>query len=520
MARGQRDFDLIILGGGSAGIVSGVLAGALGLRVLLIEKNQMGGECLNTGCVPSKALIHAARVAHTLRTEAAAVGLPVREISRDAAGSALAWVRKTIGTVRDADATEKLLRDKGVTIRLGDARFLDAHTLQVNARGEGTSAVSADNFLIATGSRPRVPGDIPGLSEVPYRTNQTIFDLTEVPGRMLVVGGGPIGVEMAQAFSRLGSQVTLVQKGERLLPRDDAELVARLTSLLRAESIDIRVSADLTRIETGNQAVVTDALGMESVLPFDCLLLAVGRTPNVEGLALDAAGVQTENGTITVNKRLQTSASHIYACGDVIDDGYRFSHLAEYQAKIAVRNLVFPGESPTEYRSAPWATFTEPELAHVGLTEEEAKHRGIAVEVYRQPFAQNDRALTDGGSADPARTGLVKVLVDPGIGGKILGAQILGPRAGELLQEWVLAMEQGHSIRAIADMVHVYPTLSLASQHAAQRWYERQSENPVVDGALRTYVEKIRPREKALAAGVLGVLAAGFLIRAARRRDS
>jgi pyruvate/2-oxoglutarate dehydrogenase complex dihydrolipoamide dehydrogenase (E3) component len=496
------------------------MAGALGLRVLLIEKYRMGGECLNTGCVPSKALIHAARVAHTLRTEAGIVGLPTRAITREDSRATLDWVRKTIGTVRDADATEALLRDNGVTIRHGDSRFLDAHTLEVTNDGGAASKVAADNFLIATGSRPSVPDDVPGLSEVRYHTNQTIFDLTEIPSRLLVIGGGPIGVEMSQAFKRLGSEVTLVQRGERLLPRDDAELVTRLTDLLRAEDIDIRLSTDLKRIEDGKRALLRDKSGVEDRLPFDCLLLAAGRTPNVEGLSLESAGVERENGTISVNKRLQTSASHIYACGDVIDDGYRFSHLAEYQAKIAVRNLVFPGESVTDYGSAPWATFTEPELAHVGLTEDEARRRGIPADVYRQPFSQNDRALTDGGSADPSATGLVKVLVEPGVRGRILGAQILAPRAGELLQEWVLAMEQGLSIRAIADMVHVYPTLSLASQHASQRWYERQSENPVVEQALEAYVRSIRPRETALAAGALGVAAAGILFGLTRGRGS
>ncbi len=494
------------------------MAGALGLRVLLIEKHKMGGECLNTGCVPSKALIHAARIAHTLRSEAAVVGLPTREITRDDTRAVLAWVRETVGTVRDADATEKLLRDNGVTIQHGDARFVDAHTIEFEERSQKIRRLSADNYLIATGSRPTVPQEIPGLSDVPYYTNQTIFDLTEIPEKLLILGGGPNGVEMAQAFRRLGSRVTIVQQGERLLPRDDAELVARLTRLLREENIDIRLSSKLERIDAGKQAVVSGGPERESCIPFDCLMLAVGRSPNVEGLGLESAGVRsTENG-VTVNKHLQTSAPNIYACGDVIEDGYRFSHMAEYQAKTAIRNLAFPGQGSTDYSAAPWATFTEPELAHIGLTEQKARSQDIPVDVYRQPFAQNDRALTDGETSDPERSGLVKVLVEPGVRGKILGVQILAPRAGELLQEWVLAMEQGHSLRAIADMVHVYPTLSLASQHAAQRWYERQSQQPLVHRALETYIKTIRPREKTLALGALAVLAAGIVSGALVRR--
>lgn len=521
-ARGSRDYDLIILGGGSAGIVAGVMAGGLGLRTLLIEKNRMGGECLNTGCVPSKALLHAARVVKNLQKEAAALGLPARTLSREEARPALEWARRAVSVVRDADATEQLLRDNGVTIRLADARFRDAHSLLLTEGGGAkTSVVTSDDFLLATGSRPAIPEDIPGLAETPFLTNQTIFDIKEIPERLLVVGGGPVGVEMAQAFQRLGSRVTLVQSGSRLLPRDDAELAALLTEHLRAEGIDIRLNARLERIAPGGTTAFLRTGDTRAEISFDRLLLATGRVPNVEGLSLDSAGVNVGKNGITVDAQLRTTAPNLYACGDVVDSEYQFSHIAEYQAKIAVRNLTFPGEAKTGYRAAPWATFTEPELAHVGLNEEEARARNIAFEVYRQPFAQNDRALTDGEADFP---GMVKVLVEPGIRGRILGAQILGPRAGELLQEWTLAMEQGHSIRVIADMVHVYPTLSMASQHAAQRWYESQAKAPVVRRALDTYLHAIRPREKPLAVGAAAAVilggAAAALLRLRRRPDA
>ena len=509
----RYDYDLIILGGGSAGIVAGVMAGNLGLRVLLIEKYRMGGECLNTGCVPSKALLHAAGVARTLRSEAGIVGLPTRPISREDARPVLAWVRGIVGAVQDADATEKLLLDNGVTILRGDAVFLDANTVSLTADG-ATRAVTAQHFLLATGSRPAIPEGIPGLSETGYLTNQTIFDLEEIPERLLILGGGPIGVEMAQAFARLGSRVTLVQTGVRLLPRDDAELAGLLTESLRAEGIDVRLSARVETIELGSVAVVRDDAGARERIGFDRILVAVGRAPNVEGLSLDAAGVRMGNEGIAVDSHLRTSAENILACGDVCDDGYRFSHMAEYQAKIAVRNIVFPGDGATDYRNAPWATFTDPELAHVGMTEEEAQARELGYDVYRQPFAQNDRALTEGVGAAP---GMVKLIVESGVSGRILGAQILGPRAGELIQEWVVAMEKGLSIRAIADSVHVYPTLSMASQHAAQRWYERQSQAPVVRGALDTYVKHIRPHERLLAAGVLGAAVLGVGLATAAR---
>jgi pyruvate/2-oxoglutarate dehydrogenase complex dihydrolipoamide dehydrogenase (E3) component len=488
----KYDYDIVILGGGSAGIVSGVMAGGLGMRVLLIEKEKMGGECLNTGCVPSKALLHAARVAHTLRT-AASVGLRAKAVARGDTAGVMRHVRAAIDAVREADATEALLQKYGVEIRQGDARFEDEHTL--NLAGV---RIRMANTILATGSRPALP-DIPGLEETGYRTNQTLFDLEAIPETLLVVGGGPVGVEMAQAFQRLGSRVTLVQKAARLLPRDDAELVAALENRLREEGVDLRLNASLASVrqEAGRRIAVVTQAGQTDAAPCEEILVAIGRVPNTEGLDLPAAGVAFDSQGVPVDSVLRTSAPSIYACGDLLGR-YQFSHMAEYEAKIVVRNIVFPGASRTTFRVAPWATFTDPELAHVGLTEEEAKAKGIAYEVYRQPFAQNDRALTDNEGI-----GLVKVLAQ-GLGGRILGVHILGPRAGELIQEWVLAMQHGHGIRDIADLIHVYPTLSMASQHAAQRWYERKAEEPLVEKALETYIDVIRPRQTAIALGLLG----------------
>ncbi len=263
-------------------------------------------------------------------------------------------------------------------------------------------------------------------------------------------------------------------------------------------------------------ATITQEDGVSEIV-CDEILVAVGRVPNVEGLNLEAAGIEVEPTGIPVDDRLRTSAPTIYACGDVLGR-YQFSHLAEYEAKIAVRNIVFPGASHATFRVAPWATFTDPELARVGLTEEEAQAQGLRYEVYRQLFAQNDRALTENEG-----NGLVKVLTQ-GLGGKILGVHILGPRAGELLQEWILAMERGLGIRALADSIHVYPTLSMASQHAAQRWYERKAEEPLVEKALETYVDVIRPRQGVIALGLLGAgllgVGAGLAALSARLRKS
>ena len=502
----KRDYDIIILGGGSAGIVSGVMAGALGLRVLLIEKGKLGGECLNTGCVPSKALIHAARVARTIRT-AGQAGIRALDVTRQDAAGVLEYVRGTIGQVQGADATEALLKDNGVEIRQGDARFSDDHTLHLAG-----AELRADHFILATGSRPRTP-EVPGLADAGYLTNQTLFDLTEIPARLLILGGGPVGVEMAQAFCRLGSHVTLVQRGPRLLPRDDAELTDLLTGLLRAEGVDVRLNASAASVEkqSGEIIVHISQKGETDAVPCDAVFVAAGRLPNLEGLALENAGVRFDRERVIVDDRLRTSAPHIYACGDITGK-QQFSHMAEYEAKIVVRNIAFPGRSSADRHLALWATFTDPEMSHLGMTEEQAKAEGLRYEVYRQPFAQNDRAIVDNEAQ-----GMVKVIAQ-GVAGKILGVQILGPNAGELLHEWILAMQQGHSIRVIADMVHVYPTLSMACQHAAQRWYEAKSKEMWVAKPLNAYMRGIRPHQASVGLAVLVATAAGVWLGAVRRK--
>lgn len=492
------DYDLIILGGGSAGIVSGVMAGALGLRVLLIERGKMGGECLNTGCVPSKALLHAAKVARTIR-DADKVGLTKQSLTRADTEGVMAHVRQTITTVQEADATEKLLQDNGVEIKHGSAKFTDPHTLSLDG-----AAITAANFILATGSSPKTP-DVPGLTDGSYLTNQSVFDLHEVPERLLVVGGGPNGVESAQAFALLGSRVTLVQRGDRLLPRDDAEIGRLLETYLREDGLDIRLNTTLAEVWPGGagRVAVLRQGTQTSEVGFDQILFGIGRRPNTEGLDLEKAGVTYGDKSVFTDDQLRTSAPHIYACGDLLGHD-QFSHLAEYEAKLVVRNIVFPGQSAASFQLRPWTTFTDPESTHIGQTEEDLIAEGTAYEVYKQPFAQNDRAITDGDTR-----GLIKVLTQ-GPTGKILGVHILGPRSGELAQEWILAMEQGLPLRTIADMVHIYPTLSLACQHVAQRWYERKAQEPVVKTALKTYVQTVRPRENKIAAYLLGALAIGL----------
>jgi len=486
------DYDTIILGGGSAGIVSGVLAGSLKQRVLLIEKQRLGGECSFTGCVPSKALLHAAKTAQTIRT-ASSVGLSNRPLEPEETSGVMEWVRKTIERVHTADASSDLIEQCGTEIEYGNAHFQDAHTVLLDGR-----TLRAANFILATGSHPIVP-EIPGLQEAGFLTNQTLFDLQAIPPTLLVIGGGPIGVEMAQAFHLLGSRVILVQKADRLLPQDDAELTQMLEGYLRQDGLDIRLNTTLeaVRLEGEQRIAILTHEETTSEVRCDAILIAVGRAPNIEGLNLEAAGVHCEADRIPTDSALRTSSPNIYACGDLLGD-YQFSHIAEYEAKMVVRNIVFPGSERKSFRVAPWATFTDPELAHVGLTEEEAKQQGLSYDVLRQPFTKDDRALIENASR-----GLVKVLTQ-GIGGKILGAHILGPRAGELIQEWVFAMQHGHSVRAIADLTHVYPTLTMSSQRAAQRWYEQKLQEPLIDKTLELYVHKIRPRQGVIAACLVG----------------
>jgi len=506
MSTVKYDYDIIILGGGSAGIVSGVMAGALGMRVLLIETGKMGGECLNTGCVPSKALLHAARVAHTLRT-AGEVGLKSVPVAREDAANVMRHVRETIRAVEGADATVKLLTDSGVEIRHGSAAFADPHTLHLNGK-----RLTAAHFILATGSSPKTP-DIPGLEDVGYLTNQAVFDLDAIPEAFLVIGGGPNGVEMAQAFARLGSRVTLVQNRERLLPRDDVELASALAAVLRGEGIDIRFSASVeaVRAEDGRKIAVIKQHDGHDEIVCDEILVTVGRVPNTAGPCLEAAGVECDAQSVKTNAQLQTTAPHIYACGDLLGHD-QFSHMAEAEAKTVVRNIIFPGQSRADFDLSPWATFTDPEVVHLGLTEEDAKAQGLAYEVYRQPFAQNDRAITDNEAQ-----GFVKVLTT-GLGGSILGVHIFGPRGSELMHEWILAMRHGHSIRDIADMVHIYPTLSMACQHAAQRWYERKGQEPLARAALGVYVHAVRPHQATLAVGLVGTALAAVGLAWARGR--
>ncbi len=437
------DYDLAIIGAGSGGLTAARLGRFFAKRVALIDKDQLGGDCLHYGCVPSKALIKASRVAHEAAT-AQRWGLSAQPVHNGLA-AVNARVQRAIADIGKLD-DPVALSELGVDVLLGGAAFVDPHTLRVADRD-----ITAKFILIASGSRPAVPA-IEGLAEVGYLTNEDVFDLSDLPARLAVIGGGPIGVELAQAFHRLGSTVTVLQRGPHLIPRDDAEMIDMLECQFAEEGIDVRLDTRLRAVHReGGDTVLTLNDGE---LRVDKVLCAVGRVPNVESLQLDAAGVTTNQRGIAANELLQTNQPHIYAVGDVTG-GPAFTHYAGHQAAHAVRNIFVPIKAKFAPGHLPWVTFTDPEIAHVGRTEEQARAAGDTFQVVRFPYSHNERAVTD---AEPV--GLMKFLID----GKrrLIGAHIAGQCAGEMINELTLAMNNDLTVDAIINSIHAYPTYSFA----------------------------------------------------------
>lgn len=445
--------DLVIVGGGAGGLVVASVASQLGLKVTLIEKEaRLGGDCLHYGCVPSKTLIHAGKVAALMR-RGPEFGLPACEPQVDL-GKVADHVQAVIDHIQEHDDPERF-RGYGCEVIFGKAEFVDPHRVRVNG-----VVISSGRFVIATGSRPFVP-PIEGLEDTGYLTNEDLFSLRELPPRLLVLGGGPVGLEMAQAFAHLGSKVTVVERLPHLLPQEDAEVSDALKNHLVTEGLDIHISTNVERVfRDGTDTVVASSDGPQFAA--DALLVAVGRRPVVEGLNLEAAGVSYGSKGVQVDRRMRTSQKHIYACGDVAGP-YPLTHMAEYQAGIVIGNAVFRAPKKVDYRVVPWVTFTDPELARVGLTEMQAAEKEIRFTALRFPFKEIDRALTDSQT-----TGLAKLVVHKG---KVLGASILGPNAGELIHEIALAMKTGASIGDISATIHAYPTLAQIHRRTVNTWY-------------------------------------------------
>lgn len=445
---GRIDCGLCVVGAGSGGLSVAAAAAQMGVDTVLVERGAMGGDCLNTGCVPSKALLAAAKAAHAVRT-AGRFGVDGHEPSVDFA-RVHAHVHGAIAAIAPHDSQERF-EGLGVRVLRAHARFTGPDALEA-----GGHVVRARRFVLATGSRAAVP-PIPGLDAVPFLTNESLFERTAAPEHLIVLGGGPIGVEMAQAHRRLGARVTLVEK-QTLLPRDDAECVGVVRRRLTAEGVEVIEGTGVARVEragTGVAAHLEDGRRIEG----SDLLVAAGRRPNVDGLGLDAAGVEAGRDGVVTDRRLRTTNRRIFAVGDVTG-APAFTHVAGYHASVVVRNALFRWPAAVDYGALPWVTYTDPELAQVGLTEAQARAGHGGVRVLRWPFADNDRAHAEGEAE-----GLVKVVA--GRRDRILGATIVGAHAGEQIAFWCLAVARKLTLGAVAQVVLPYPTLAEAGKRAA-----------------------------------------------------
>lgn len=458
----MTNFDIAVIGGGSAGLSVAAAAAQFGERVVLFEKHDMGGDCLNTGCIPSKALLAAAKQAHAHRSSAR-FGVAGHEPEIDFA-KVMAHVENVIATIAPLDSAERF-EGLGVTVVRAHAAFAGRQKLEA-----GGKPYTARRIVIATGSRAGVP-PIPGIKDVPFFTNETIFKNRTLPEHLLIIGGGPIGLEMAQAHRRLGAKVTVLEAFQPLA-KDDPELTTFVLDALQAEGIAIRGGVVIESITKSGKAVAIALKGGETIIGSH-LLVAAGRVPNIENLNLEAAGIVSTKRGITVDSSLRTSNRNVYAAGDVAG-GLQFTHVAGYHAGLVIRNALFrlPVKNRTDI--IPWVTYTDPELAHVGLTEAEARIIHVdAVRALKWSFHENDRALAEGKGK-----GLVKIVT--GKRGIILGASIVGPNAGDLIATWTLAVTQHMKISALANVVLPYPTLGEAGKRAAVSYYAGLAQKPLV----------------------------------------
>lgn len=455
-------FDIVIIGGGAGGLVVASGAAQFGARVALVEKERgLGGDCLYYGCVPTKTLIHSARVLSLIRrSEEFGLGRVVP--SEESFTGAMERMRRMVARIGEHD-DPKRFETMGIRLFFGEGRFVDPKTFEVAG-----CRIAGRRFVLATGSRPGVP-PIPGLAEAGFLTNVTALDLKQRPETMAIIGGGPVGLEFAQIFHRLGVRITVIEKADHLLPNEDQEISEALEAIFRKEGVDFLTGASVQEVRReGNQKVLLVG-GKEGVrkIAAEEILVAVGRAPNVEGLGLEAAGVVYERQGVKVDAALRTTARHIWACGDLVGP-YQFTHMAEYQGGIVVSNALFPFvRRKVDYRVVPRVTFTDPEVARVGLTEAEAREKAGPVHVYRFPFKQVDRAIIEGEEA-----GFIKLIADRRL--RIVGAHLIGPSAGDLLHEYVVAMKADLKITSLSTTIHVYPTLSQGVKKAADQYFREK----------------------------------------------
>jgi pyruvate/2-oxoglutarate dehydrogenase complex dihydrolipoamide dehydrogenase (E3) component len=462
-------YNMVAVGGGTAGLVCAAGAAILGGRSALIERDLLGGDCLNTGCVPSKALIRSARAASDV---ARAHEWGVRVVGAEVDFAAvMERVRELRAAIGHHDSAQRF-KDLGVDVYFGAARFAGRDRVEVAGQ-----TLRFARGVVATGARALVP-PIPGLAEAGYLTHETVFNLTERPERLLIIGGGPVGVELAQSFARLGSRVTVVEMMPRFLEREDPDAVKVLRASLDRDGVDIRVATRVGAVD--GKCVTLQSDSGEETVHADAILVGAGRAPNVEGLGLAAAGVEFTKHGVTVDDRLRTSNKKIYAAGDVALR-LKFTHTAEAAARIILQNALFPGRAKLSALTVPWCTYTSPEIAHVGMCEKDARDRGIEVQTLRVDFEDLDRAIVDGETE-----GFVKLHVKRG-SDKIVGGTIVAEHAGEMIGEITLAIVAGLGLGTLASVIHPYPTQAEAIRKAADAW-KRAKLTPTVAGLLRRWL--------------------------------
>ncbi len=498
----MNEYDLTVIGGGSAGLVLAVAGAKLGVKTALVEKHRLGGDCLWTGCVPSKAILKSAKIAHYVK-EAEKYGILVKDGQVDFA-RVMAYVRSTQHTIEHEHDNPERFREMGVNVIFGEGHFESPGTFVVeDTENDQTLTLKSKKFVITTGSRP-TPPHIPGIDSVDYLDSENVWELDQLPERLLVIGAGPIGIELGQAFHRLGAKVTIAQRSDRILTKEDTEVSEKMLSYLREDGVEIllntnpvqigRINASLSEElnpdiavwEPQNTASLREYrvqlkaadTGDEREIMVDRILIAAGRKPNIEGLGLEKIGVKIKKRGIEVNKKLQTPVRNIYAAGDVIGH-YLFTHVAAFQATQIVRNICFPGSSAIDYSVVPWTTFCDPEVARCGLTEAEAREKHGPVDVFRVDLHDVDRAVAEGETK-----GFIKVVATRWTG-KLLGVHLVGPNAGEVIHEFVLAMNARIPLRKLGSIIHVYPTFSSIVWRVAGKWFTEGTLIQTIRGIFR-----------------------------------
>lgn len=459
-------YNIVVIGAGTAGLVTAVIAAGLGAKVALIERHLMGGDCLNVGCVPSKGIIRAARAWADLK-QAEEFGLHIPPGVKYDFGAAMARMRKLRARISHTDSAQRY-KSLGVDVYIGDATFVGTTTVTVEGPA-GRRSLEFVKAAICTGARAAAP-PTPGLQEAGYLTNETIFSLTELPPRLGVIGAGPIGCELAQTFARFGSRVYLIEALHGIMPNEDRDAAAIVEQAMQKDGVTLLCCGKDLRVEKteGGKRLTVDSHGRQYDITVDEILVGVGRTPNVEGLGLETASVEYDKAGVKVNARLQTTNPNIFAAGDVCSK-YKFTHAADAMAQMVIQNALFPhpfglGYASVESLVMPWCTFTEPEVAHVGLYEAEAKAKGVEVETYTYKLEEVDRAILDG-----EEQGFARVHIQKGTD-KILGATIVAAHAGEMIGEFSVAMKAGVGAKTIAATIHPYPTQAEVNKKVVNLW--------------------------------------------------